>query len=47
VWYERKNEISKKKGNSKMMETFQVKTSAKTDFTDITQTVQEAVQKSV
>jgi len=28
------------------METFQVKTSAKTDFTDITQTVQEAVQKS-
>lgn len=29
-----------------MMETFQVKTSAKTDFADITQTVQEAVQKS-
>ncbi len=28
------------------METFQVKTSAKTDFTDITQTVQEAVEKS-
>jgi secondary thiamine-phosphate synthase enzyme len=28
------------------METLQVRTSAKTDFTDITHTVQEAVQKS-
>ena len=29
-----------------MMETFHVKTSAKTDFVDVTQSVQEAVRKS-